>query len=339
MGRVVTLTGSYDNDGNLILELAGDLPKSSIRSEGQRPLEIIDNKILWKKNDVMFPKGFMVSGGRGLLSAIFCFHPTLSAIGSTMEIGIKDTEQSDTGRTTIKTNLPINDEIRTLLSNIWMLPKLDWEVNVNVLEDSISSDGNPSHPLAYGAGLDSGAAIAMFGKFTTPYHIVPLNSDVREGTKTILKKFNGCLCETNLKLAYSISGFPHWCSPYIPALLAGSSSCSTGTIFEAQFLSDGREFRDTRSNLWIEAMRMTGLNPTPIYFHSEFNNAKLVTHFKLEELVAGNCIEEWGHSKKALRKAILLSPFNGKYIKIIEELFLRLLWLHLWSINPVSLLH
>ena len=122
--------------------------------------------------------------------------------------------------------------------------------------------------------------------------------EVRQGTESILEQFGGCLCETNVKLAYSISGFPHWCCPYIPALLAGSTTCSTGTIIESQFLRDEKEYNDSRNNLWLESMRISGLIPTPIYFHSEYNNARIISHFKLEEVVAGNCIEEWGYSKR-----------------------------------------
>ena len=320
MVRVVTLRGHYENNGDLVFEISGDLPESSIRSEGQISLDIVENKVVWKKNNVMFPQGFMVSGGRGLLSAIFCFHPTLSAIGSKLELGIQDESQDEEERITVKTNLPINEKIRLLLSNMWMLPKLKWEIDEKTLGDSIISDGNPTQPLAYGAGLDSGAAIAMFGKYSTPYHIVTLDSEVRQGTESILEQFGGCLCETNVKLAYSISGFPHWCCPYIPALLAGSTTCSTGTIIESQFLRDEKEYNDSRNNLWLESMRISGLIPTPIYFHSEYNNARIISHFKLEEVVAGNCIEEWGYSKKALRKAVLLAPFNDRYIEVIEEL-------------------
>ena len=321
MEHTINLFGAYLSNGDLVFEISGDLPTLSFRSEGKIELNINDKRVIWKKNDVMFPSGFMVGNGRGLLAAIFSFHPTLSAIGSTMELGLEsDSENQE--RVTVKTNLEINESIKKLLSNKWMLPKIDWIQDDVILKDSLTSSQNPIQSLAYGGGLDSGAAIAMFGEYTTPYHIVTIDSDVRKGTLDILKLYNGCVCESNLKLIYSISGFPHWCCPYIPALLSGSTSCSTGTILESQFTQDGKEYRDTRNNLWLGAMRMTGLIPTPIYFHSEFTNAKIVVFQGLQNKVAGNCIEEWGYSKKALRKAIILSSFDDTFfdfIDLIEE--------------------
>ena len=66
MVRVVTLRGHYENNGDLVFEISGDLPESSIRSEGQISLDIVEKRVVWKKNNVRFPQGFMVSGGRGL---------------------------------------------------------------------------------------------------------------------------------------------------------------------------------------------------------------------------------------------------------------------------------
>lgn len=315
----LNLMGSYSKSGDLLFQISGDLPKSSFRSEGRLAIDIMEKKVVWKLNKVMFPNGFVVSDGRGLLSAIFCFHPTLSAIGSTLEIGDKNISKNDKV-VKVSTNLEIPEEIEELLSNQWMLPKIEWVRCGETLHDSLVTGKNPSQPLAYGGGLDSGAAAAMFGEFTTPYHIVTLDTEVREGTNQILQRYNGCLCESNLKLLYSIPGFPHWCCPYIPALIAGSTTCSTGTIIESQFLRDEKEYIDSRGNLWLTAMKMTGLIPTPIYFHSEFTNSKIVTSVGLQKAVAGNCVDEWGITKKSLRKAILLAPFDESYLAVIERL-------------------
>ena len=49
MVRVVTLRGHYENNGDLVFEISGDLPESSIRSEGQISLDIAENGCMEEK--------------------------------------------------------------------------------------------------------------------------------------------------------------------------------------------------------------------------------------------------------------------------------------------------
>jgi hypothetical protein len=57
----------------------------------------------------------------------------------------------------------------------------------------------------------------------------------------------------------------------------------------------------------------------PLSCHSEYTNAYIVAKSGLTHLIAGNCTDEWGFGFKALRKAVLLRPFEESYEEVLRN--------------------
>ena len=155
----IHLTQSLSSNGDLVFTIRGDLPEKSYRGEGRLALDLLERKCVIERNDDYFTNGFNVSNGRGLLAALFMFHPTWNALGSYKEMIHMGFEPS-TEITTVRTNLDCPPEMLELLKNDWMLPNLRFE---SVAESSTDEAADkPLKPsLAFGGGLDSGAAISI----------------------------------------------------------------------------------------------------------------------------------------------------------------------------------
>ena len=314
----ISLMQSTNLNGDLVFTISGDLPEKSYRGEGRFVVDLLNQSCVIEKNESYFINGFDLSNGRGLLAALFIFHPTWNAIGSYKEM-IHMGFQPAEGRTTIRTNMRCPPKMLEILGNDWMLPNLDF--------DFIPDEGDPAHKsvkhepkpsLAFGGGLDSGAAISLLKSSVDSYYIT--NSSpctVRKGIEDILAKFSGNVINTNVKTLYSVSGFPHWMIPYVPSMIRGDEHCLTGSILESQYLRDGYGYNNSSGNLWLKLLNITGVEALPLSCHSEYTNAFIVAKSGLAEPIAGNCTDEWGFGYKALRKAVLLRPFVEEYEEVL----------------------
>lgn len=320
MPMEVNLFCSLSENGNLLFSIDGDLPSKSFRGEGRLEVDLVSNRCEVEMNEKYFSSGYHLSNGRGLLAALFIFHPTWNALGSYKEM-IHMGFQPSTEITKVRTNLDCPNHMLELLKNDWMLPNLEFEFVGDEPPENQSIHNKPS--LAYGGGLDSGAAISLLKNEVDSFYIANSSPcDVREGTIHILNKFSGHIIHTNVRRLYSTTGFPHWMIPYVPSLLRGDKYCLTGSILESQYLRDGAGYNNSSGNLWIKLLSQCGVTALPLSCHSEYTNAFIVAKSGLEEHIAGNCTDEWGFGYKALRKAVLLRPFNERYesvLKAIEE--------------------
>jgi len=315
----VSLNASISSNGNLVFTLNGNLPEKSYRGEGRHVVDLICQECVIEDNPDFFVDGYDLSNGRGFLAALFIFHPTWNALGSYKEMihmGFPPSEKV----TTVRTNLFAPVEMLELLKNDWMLPNLEF-VYTSEKSANVSKPAPFKPSLAFGGGLDSGAAISLLKNAVDSYYIAnssPCN--VRIGIAKILEKFQGHILNTNVRSLYSVSGFPHWMIPYMPSLLRGDKYCLTGSILESQYLRDGHGYHNSSGNLWIKMLQLAGVEALPLSCHSEFTNAYIVAKSGNMELIAGNCTDEWGFGYKALRKAILLRPFQDKYEETILDL-------------------
>lgn len=316
----VSLMQKLSPNGDLVFTLEGDLPPQSFRGEGRVIVELLNQQCIIEKNEKYFVNGFDLSNGRGLLTALFIFHPTWNALGSYKEMIHMGFEPSNE-ITTVQTNMNCSKEMLELLQNDWMLPNLRFEFVLG--DDSVSSASKvPLKPsLAFGGGLDSGAAISLLQNEIDSFYITNSSPcDVRPGIAKVLELFSGHVIHTNVRTLYSVSGFPHWMIPYVPSMLRGDSFCLTGSILESQYLRDGYGYNNSTGNLWIKMLKMSGVDALPLSCHSEFTNAYIVAKSGLTELIAGNCTDEWGFGYKALRKAVLLRPFDEYYEKVLASI-------------------
>ncbi len=316
----VSLMQTLSPNGDLVFTLEGDLPSQSFRGEGRVVVELLNQQCIIEKNEKYFVNGFDLSNGRGLLAALFIFHPTWNALGSYKEMIHMGFEPSNE-ITTVQTNMNCSKEMLELLQNDWMLPNLRFEFVLG--DDSVSSASKvPLKPsLAFGGGLDSGAAISLLQNEIDSFYIANSSPcDVRLGIAKVLELFSGHVIHTNVRTLYSVSGFPHWMIPYVPSMLRGDSFCLTGSILESQYLRDGYGYNNSTGNLWIKMLKMSGVDALPLSCHSEFTNAYIVAKSGLTELIAGNCTDEWGFGYKALRKAVLLRPFDEYYEEILQTI-------------------
>lgn len=312
---------SISENGDLVFTIGGDLPKKSYRGEGRYVVDLNQTSCVIEKNAAYFSSGFDLSNGRGLLAALFMFHPTWNAVGSYKEMIHMGFEPSES-ITTVETNLSCPPEMLEILKNDWMLPNLRF----SFVTDSQPTESGVNTPekkpsLAFGGGLDSGAAICLLKDNVDSYYITnssPCN--VREGIEQILDRFSGHIIHTNVKSLYSVTGFPHWMIPYVPSMLRGDRHCLTGSILESQYLRDGLGYNNSSGNLWIKMLQMAGVEALPLSCHSEYTNAFIVAESGLTEQIAGNCTDEWGYGYKALRKAVLMRPFHEAYESVLLEL-------------------
>ena len=311
---------SISPNGDLIFTIDGDLPAKHYRGEGRFVVELLNQHCVIENNTEFFINGFDLSNGRGLLAALFIFHPTWNALGSYKEMIHMGFEPSNK-ISTIKTNMSCPVEMLELLKNDWMLPNLRFEFISEDIVDPVTEPSKLRPALAYGGGLDSGAAISLLQNTVDSFYITnssPCN--VRTGIQEILDKFSGNVIHTNVKTLYSVSGFPHWMIPYTPSMLRGDDYCLTGSILESQYLRDGYGYNNSTGNLWIKMLQLSGMEALPLSCHSEFTNAYIVAKSGNARLIAGNCTDEWGFGYKALRKAILLRPFDEYYEKVLETI-------------------
>lgn len=315
----VTLLCTVSENGNLIFSIDGDLPRKSYRGEGKLELDLVSKSCEIEGNEAYFSSGYHLSGGRGLLAALFIFHPTWNALGSYKEMihmGFKPTDK----KTIVRTNLDFPDHMVDLLSNDWMLPNLEFEyIGDKEKRMDLETENKPS--LAYGGGLDSGAAISLLQDDVDSYYIANSSPcDIRQGTRHILNNYSGNVIHTNVRRLYSTTGFPHWMIPYVPSLLRGDKYCLTGSILESQYLRDGAGYNNSTGNLWIRLLRQCGVTALPLSCHSEYTNAFIVAKSGNIDHIAGNCTDEWGYGYKALRKAVLLRPFEERFESIINDI-------------------
>ena len=317
---VVTLMQEISPSGDLVFTLEGELPKDHFRGEGRFVVELLKNKCIIEKNEKYFQNGFDLSNGRGLLAALFMFHPTWNALGSYKEMihmGFKPASNI----TTVRTNMNCSNEMLELLKNDWMLPNLKFEFIESGTESPPSESGSLKPSLAFGGGLDSGAAISLLENEVDSFYITNSSPcDVRSGIKEILNIFSGHVIHTNVKTLYSVSGFPHWMIPYVPSMLRGDKFCLTGSILESQYLRDGYGYNNSTGNLWIKMLNLAGVEALPLSCHSEYTNAYIVAKSGFMNLIAGNCTDEWGFGYKALRKAVLLRPFDEYYEEVLASI-------------------
>jgi hypothetical protein len=110
----IHLMQSLSPNGDLVFTIGGDLPEKSYRGEGRLALDLLQRRCVIEKNDDFFTNGFDVSNGRGLLAALFMFHPTWNALGSYKEMIHMGFEPSTTV-TTVRTNLDCPTEMLELL--------------------------------------------------------------------------------------------------------------------------------------------------------------------------------------------------------------------------------
>jgi hypothetical protein len=318
----ITLMQSTSSDGDLIFTIDGDLPAKHYRGEGRYVVDLLNQQCIIEKNEDFFINGFDLSNGRGLLAALFIFHPTWNALGSFKEMIHMGFEPSDK-ITTVRTNMSCPNGMLELLQNDWMLPNLRFEFVSDDIAESSTEKTALKPSLAYGGGLDSGAAISLLENSVDSFYIAnssPCN--VRIGIQEILDKFSGNVIHTNVRTLYSVSGFPHWMIPYVPSMIRGDDFCLTGSILESQYLRDGYGYNNSTGNLWIKMLKMSGVEALPLSCHSEYTNAYIVAKSGNARLIAGNCTDEWGFGYKALRKAVLMRPFDDYYeevLKVIED--------------------
>mgnify|MGYP006152521245 CR=1 FL=1 len=320
MVMAISLMQALSPEGNLTFTLEGELPVKNYRGEGRFVVELLNQQCVIENNENYFVNGFDLSNGRGLLAALFIFHPTWNALGSYKEMIHMGFEPSNE-ITTIQTNMGCSNEMLELLQNDWMLPNLRFEFVLDA-EEVVSEPKVRLKPsLAFGGGLDSGAAISLLKDSVDSFYITNSSPcDVRLGIKKVLGMFSGHVIHTNVKTLYSVTGFPHWMIPYIPSMLRGDTFCLTGSILESQYLRDGYGYNNSTGNLWIKMLKLSGVEALPLSCHSEYTNAYIVAKSGLSELIAGNCTDEWGFGYKALRKAVLLRPFDEYYEGVLEIL-------------------
>jgi hypothetical protein len=314
----ISLTGT-NVGGKLIFKLSGDLPQKSFRGEGRHVVELLNNECIFEVNNSFFQNGVDFSQGRAFLAALFIFHPTWNALGSVKEMihmGFEPSKEI----TSVHTNLSCPNSMLELLKNEWMLPNLEFHFDsTKNCDNSFNEPLKPS--LAFGGGLDSGAAICILEDEIHPYYIANLDPHVvRSGITKILNRYSGSVIKTNVRSLYSVSGFPHWMIPYIPSMLRGDKYCLTGSILESQYLRDGLGYHNSTGNLWLKMLKLSGVEPLPLSCHSEFTNAIIASKSGFIRDIAGNCIDEWGMGYKALRKAVLLRPFDEYYEEIIQKI-------------------
>jgi hypothetical protein len=314
----VNLLCTVSENGNLVFSIDGHLPSKSFRGEGRLEVDLVSQQCEIEMNEEYFTSGYHLSNGRGLLAALFMFHPTWNALGSYKEM-IHMGFDPPTKVTKVRTNLDCPAHMLDLLKNDWMLPFLEFEHIDSEQIEKIPSHNKPS--LAYGGGLDSGAAISLLKDEVDSFYIANSSPcDIREGISQILDKFSGHIIHTNVRRLYSTTGFPHWMIPYVPSLLRGDRYCLTGSILESQYLRDGAGYNNSSGNLWIKLLGQCGVAALPLSCHSEFTNAFIVAKSGLTEQIAGNCTDEWGFGYKALRKAVLLRPFDERYESVLAAI-------------------
>jgi len=320
MVMAISLMQALSPEGNLTFTLEGELPVKNYRGEGRFVVELLNQQCVIENNENYFVNGFDLSNGRGLLAALFIFHPTWNALGSYKEMIHMGFEPSNE-ITTIQTNMGCSNEMLELLQNDWMLPNLRFEFVLDA-EEVVSEPKVRLKPsLAFGGGLDSGAAISLLKDSVDSFYITNSSPcDVRLGIKKVLGMFSGNVIHTNIKTLYSVTGFPHWMIPYVPSMLRGDMFCLTGTVLEAQYLRDGYGYKNATGNLWIKMLNLAGLKALPLCCHSEYTNAYIVAKSGFMNLITGNCTDEWGVGYKGLRKAILLRPFDEYYEEIIASI-------------------
>ena len=73
---------SLSPEGNLIFSIKGDIPEKSFRGEGRFVVDLLNQDCVIENNKDYFVNGFDLTNGRGLLAALFIFHPTWNALGS-----------------------------------------------------------------------------------------------------------------------------------------------------------------------------------------------------------------------------------------------------------------
>jgi hypothetical protein len=313
----ISLMQTLSPAGDLVFTIKGDLPEKNYRGEGRFVVELLNKQCVIENNKQYFVNGFDLTNGRGLLAALFIFHPTWNALGSYKEMihmGFEPSKEI----TTVRTNMDCPKEMLELLQNDWMLPNLRFEFIPEDKTVSLTTKTPLKPSLAFGGGLDSGAAISLLEHSVDYFYITNSSPcDVRLGIKEILKIFSGHVIHTNVKTLYSVTGFPHWMIPYIPSMVRGDDFCLTGSILESQYLRDGYGYNNSTGNLWVKMLKMAGVEALPLSCHSEYTNAYIVAKSGLSELIAGNCTDEWGFGFKALRKAVLLRPFDEYYEEIL----------------------
>tara|TARA_B110000483_G_scaffold110251_2_gene134252 strand:+ start:1127 stop:2482 length:1356 start_codon:yes stop_codon:yes gene_type:complete len=313
----ISLMQTLSPTGDLVFTIKGDLPEKSYRGEGRFVVELLNQQCVIENNKQYFVNGFDLTNGRGLLAALFIFHPTWNALGSYKEMihmGFEPSKEI----TTVRTNMDCPKEMLELLQNDWMLPNLRFEFISEHKTVSLTTKTPLKPSLAFGGGLDSGAAISLLEHSVDSFYITNSSPcDVRLGIGEILEMFSGHVIHTNVKTLYSVTGFPHWMIPYIPSMVRGDDFCLTGSILESQYLRDGYGYNNSTGNLWVKMLKMAGVEALPLSCHSEYTNAYIVAKSGLSELIAGNCTDEWGFGFKALRKAVLLRPFDEYYEEIL----------------------
>ena len=236
--------------------------QKKVIAERKLEVDLVSNKCIIESNEKYFTSGYHLSGGRGLLAALFIFHPTWNALGSFKEM-IHMGFQPSTEKTKVRTNLDIPRHMVELLKNDWMLPFLEFEYfDSDENQEELIENTKPS--LAYGGGLDSGAAISLLKNKVDPFYIANSSPcDIREGTRQILEMYSGNVIHTNVRSLYSTTGFPHWMIPYVPSLLRGDQYCLTGSILESQYLRDGAGYNNSSGNLWIKLLNQCGVTALP----------------------------------------------------------------------------
>ena len=110
-------------------------------------MDLVSQQCEIEMNEEYFTSGYHLSNGRGLLAALFMFHPTWNALGSYKEM-IHMGFDPPTEVTKVRTNLDCPTYMLDLLKNDWMLPFLEFEHIDSEQIEKIPSQNKPS--LAYG---------------------------------------------------------------------------------------------------------------------------------------------------------------------------------------------
>jgi len=294
------------------------------RSEGKKRVRLVENTLRVRLDSPFF-QNFQKSnlcGDNLALIGIVAFAPIFSLRACPNEAkGSPDFEEK-IQRLTLQTNFEVSASLKQSLKNVWLLPNIEFEC----FRKDFSANAplvNARQSLAWGGGLDSSAALCIFQGLVDPYILTAFGGLKGEGSPSIASQFKVSVIESNIKSLFDVSGFPMWLAPTIPALLRNDNVCVTGTILEAMFTQDGLSYRDNTKNKWATLFHKRG-KFHPIYYQSEYLNAKILHEKGIFREVCGDFISVWGKSLKSLRKAIYaaaLDPELGfKFLHEIEAL-------------------
>ena len=102
-------------------------------------------------------------------------------------------------------------------------------------------------------------------------------------------------------------------------MVRGDEFCLTGSILESQYLRDGHGYNNSTGNLWVKMLKMAGVEALAIKLPFRIHECIHRRQIRIDaRLIAGNCTDEWGFGYKALRKAVLLRPFDEYYEEVLQ---------------------